>query len=98
MKTSDQKYRRRHWWKFTDWDAVGLTALFAAIIGGMVFGLGWVIAHPSTDDSDKTDSVTDTVAVMDSVQTKSDTAVFDTVISDTRVVIKTNRPIKVVVK
>ena len=98
MKTSDQKYQRRHWWKFTDWEAVGLTAIFIVPVGFMVFGLGWIIAHPNTDDSDKTDSVADTVAVMDSVQTKSDTAVFDTVISDTRVVIKTNRPTKVVIK
>lgn len=98
MKTSNQKYRRRHWWKFTDWDNVMIVAILVALVGFMLFGIGWIIAHPDTDDSDKTDSVADTVAVMDSVQTKSDTADFDTVISGTRVVIKTNCPIKVVVK
>jgi hypothetical protein len=98
MKTSNQKYRRSHWWKYTDWEAVELTAIFVALLGGLVFGLGWVIAHPNTDDGDKADSVADTTAIMDSVQTKSDTADFDTVISNTHVVIKANVPIKVVVK
>ena len=98
MKTSNQKYRSRHWWKFTDWDNVVMVAIVVALFGGMLFGIGWVIAHPGTDDSDKADSVANTTAVMDSIQTKSDTADFDTVISSTHVVIKANVPIKVVVK
>lgn len=98
MKTSNQKYRRRHWWKFTDWDNVMIVAILVALVGFMLFSIGWIIFHPDTDDSAKTDSVADTVAVMDSVKTKSDTAEFDTIISGTQVVIKTNCPIKIVVK
>lgn len=127
MKTSNQKYRRRHWWKFIDWDNALMTAILVALVGVMIFGLVWVIAHPGSDDSDKTDSITDSVQVdsvavdsmsdstlavdsvavdsipdstlvVDSVPTKSDPAVFDTTIENTRVVIKTNRRIKVVIK
>lgn len=67
MKTSNQKYRRSHWWKFTDWDSVMMTAVLIALFGGMIFGLGWVIVH---DDSGKTDSITDSVQV-DSVAVAS---------------------------
>lgn len=116
MKTSHQKYRRSHWWKFTDWENVGMGAIVVALTGGMIFGLGWVIAHPETDGSDKTDSVItaleefnkncdSTLALQNQSdttkseeQTKSDPAVFDSTIGGTRVVIKTNRPIRVVIK
>ena len=66
-----------------------MVAIVAALMLGILFGIIWVFAHPNIYVSDKTDSVADTVAVVDSVQTKSDTADFDTVISGTRVVIKT---------
>lgn len=118
MKTSNEKYRRRHWWKFADWDNVAMVSIVVALFAGMLFGIGWVIAHPGTDDSDKADSIADSVQVdsvavdsipdstlvVDSVptkskeETKSDPAVFDTTIENTRVVIKTNRCIKVIVK
>ena len=118
MKTSNQKYRRRHWWKFTDWDNVMMSAVLIALLGFMIFGLVWVITHPPHDDSDKTDSIADSVQVdsvavdsipdstlvVDSVptkseeETKSDPAVFDTTVENTRIVIKTNRRIKVTIK
>ena len=116
MKTSHEKYRRSHWWKFTDWDSVMMTAVLIALLGFMIFGLGWVIAHPGTDDSDKADSVItavekfnkncdSTIALQNQSdttkseeQTKSDQAVFDSTIGSTRVVIKTNRPVRVVIK
>lgn len=116
MKTSHEKYRRSHWWKFTDWDNVMLSAVFIALLGFMIFGLVWVITHPRTDDSGKSDSVITAVeefnkncdstlalqnqsdTTKSEEQTKSDDAVFDSTISGTRVVIKTNRPIRVVIK
>lgn len=115
MKTSNQKYRRRHWWKFTDWDNVMMVAILVALMGGMLFGIGWVIAHPGSD-SDKTDSIKEADSVITALEefnkncdstlalqnqpdtTKSDPAVFDTTIENTRIVIKTNRRIKVIVK
>lgn len=122
MKTSNQKYRRRHWWKYTDWDNVGLIIFLVALIGGMVFGLVWAIIQ-SEKNSEANDSIVDSVQMdsvavdslpdstlvadsvidsvlpgEDSVTTKSDQADFDITIENTRIVIKTNRNIKVVIK
>lgn len=112
MKTSHEKYRRSHWWKFTDWENVGIGAIVIALCGGMIFGLGWVIAHPGTDDNDKTDSAITAVeefnkncdstlalqnqpdTTKSEEKTKSDDEVFDSTIGGTRVVIKTNRPVR----
>ncbi len=109
MKTRDRKqYDKfskrvaRGWSNFVDWvedidfDDVFLNALLVLLIGFTI----WGVVHLATrkPHNDKTDSVADTVAVVDTVQTKSDTVVFDTVISDTRVVVKSNRPVKIVVK
>lgn len=116
MKTSNQKYRRSHWWKFTDWDNVMMSAVLIALLGFMIFGLVWVITHPRTDDSDKADSVITAVeefnkncdstlalqnqsdTTKSEEQTKSNPVVFDSTIDGTRVVIKTNRPVRVVIK
>lgn len=124
MKTSNQKYRRSHWWKFTDWGQVFWIALLGVIVGAGIYGIIWVIvegeklaaaANDSITDSVQVDSVAvdsipDSTLVVDSVptkseeetkseeKTKSDPAVFDTTIENTRVVIKTNRRIKVIVK
>lgn len=128
MKTSNQKYRRSHWWKFTDWEKVFWIVFLAVIIGAGLYGMIYVIVQSekqyaaASDSIKEADSVVTTLeefhkncdstialqnqsdAVMDSVQTKSeektksDDAVFDSTIAGTRVVIKTNRPIRVVVK
>ena len=116
MKTSHEKYRRSHWWKFTDWDSVMMTAVLIALLGFMIFGLVWVITHPGHGDSDKADSAItavekfnkncdSTIALQNQSdttkseeQTKSDQAVFDSTIGSTRVVIKTNLPVRVVIK
>lgn len=113
MKTTNQKYRSRHWWKFTDWGNVAMIAVLVAFVGFMLFGIGWVIVH---DDSDKADSIKEADSVITALEefnkncdstlalqnqtdtTKSDPAVFDTTIENTRIVIKTNRHIKVTVK
>lgn len=84
------------WAEDIDFGEILMNLFFILFIGGVFFGFAYLGVHDS--HKNKTDSIADTVAVVDSVQTKSDTADFDTVISDTRVVIKTNRPIKVVVK
>lgn len=114
MKTTNQKYRRSHWWKFTDWSNVAMIAVLVVFVGFMLFGIGWVITHPGTDD--KADSIKEADSVITALEefnkncdstlalqnqsgtTKSDPAVFDSTIGGTRVVIKTNRPIRVVVK
>ena len=109
MKTQNQKqYGKfskrvaRGWSDFVDWvedidfEDVFLNALLLLLIGFTI----WGVVHLATRKThkDKTDSIADTVAVVDTVQTKSDTVVFDTIISDTRVVVKSNHPVKVVVK
>ena len=109
MKTQNQKHydkfskRIERWWSnVVDWaegidfDYIFLNTLLAFLIGFTIFAVIYVATHNPHED--KTDSISDTVAVMDTVETKSDTVVFDTVISDTRVVIKAIHPIKVVIK
>ncbi len=123
MRTKNQKYRRSHWWKFTDWEKVFWSAFLVVIIGTGIYGIIYVIVHSekqvaaandsivdSVTDSVAVNSVVDSTLIVDSivtksaeetkseVKTKSDDAVFDSTIGGTRVVIKTNRPIRVVVK
>lgn len=122
MKTTHQKYRRSHWWKFTDWEKVFWSAFLGVTIGAGIY----VIVQSEKQSAAANDSVVDSVITAvekfnkncDSTlalqnqsdmaksaeetkseeETKSDDAVFDSTISGTRVVIKTNRPIRVVVK
>ncbi len=126
MKTTHQKYRRSHWWKFTDWEKVFWSAFLGVIIGAGIYGIIYVIVQSEKQSAAANDSIVDSVITVveefnkncDSTialqnqsdmtksaeetkseeETKSDDAVFDSTISGTRVVIKTNRPIKVVVK
>jgi hypothetical protein len=58
-----------------------MSAVLIALFGFMIFGLVWAITHPPRDDSDKADSIADSVqvdsvAVVDSTLTKSDTVDF----------------------
>lgn len=100
MRTRQQKNYRRNWFSRIDWEAVGLNGLLAVIIGATIFAVIWVALHPN-DKTDSTDSVPDTVAVVDTMvesspgETKSYSTDFDTTVAGTRVVIKTNRRIKV---
>ena len=120
MKTTHQKYRRSHWWKFTDWEKVFWSAFLGVIIGAGIYGMIYVIVQSEKQSAAANDSTVDSVITAveefnkncDSTialqnqsdvtkseeETKSDDAVFDSTISSTRVVIKTNRPIRVVVK
>lgn len=114
MKTTHQKYRRSHWWKFTDWEKVFWSAFLGVIIGAGIYGIIYVIVQSEKQVAAANDSTADsvitaveefnkncdsTIALQNqSDTTKSDPAVFDSTISGTRVVIKTNRPIRVVVK
>lgn len=122
MKTSHQKYRRSHWWKFTDWAQVFWIALLGVIIGAGIYGIIYVIVQSEKQVAAANDSIKETDSVITALeefnkncdstlalqnqsdttkseeQTKSDDAVFDSTIDGTRVVIKTNRPIRVVVK
>ena len=92
MKTSSQKYKRRHWYKFTDWGNVMWLVLAVFGIAAFFYSV-FLIANNHGEKIEKTtDSVVDSTPV---VETKDDTAKFDTVIDNTRIVIKTNRPIKI---
>lgn len=76
MKTSRQKYRRSHWWKFVDWEDVFLNLLLLGVIAAVAFGIFWAITHPGNSKDQVADSVADSVAVVDSTLTKSDTVDF----------------------
>ena len=94
MKTTSQKYKRRHWYKFTNWQNVML--LVFAIVGlSAFFCTVFITANKHKNQIEKNDSIADSVSV---TETKDGTAKFDTVIDNTRIVIKTNRPIKVKVQ
>lgn len=96
MKTASQKYKRRHWYKFTDWQSVMWIVL--AVLGLITFFYYMCLAvskHREEKNEKAVDSVVDSAPT---VETKDDTAKFDTVIDNTRIVIKTNRPIKVKVQ
>ena len=94
MKTASQKYKRRHWYKFTNWQNVmwltlaiaGLSAFFCTV---------FITANKHENQIEKNDSITDSVPA---TKTKDDTAKFDTIIDNTRIVIKTNRPVKIKVQ
>lgn len=92
MKTSSQKYKRRHWYKFTDWQSVmGIALAVLALIAFFYIVFSNTNKHEEKNEN-AVDSVMDSVPA---VETKNDTAKFDTVIDNTRIVIKTNRPIKI---
>jgi len=109
MKTQNQKHEdkfskriARLWSNIVDWaedidlGEILMNLFLILLVSGIFFG--FMCIGISGFHEDKADSITDTVAVMDSVQTKSDTTDFDTIISDTRIIIKANRPVKIVVK
>lgn len=92
MKTSSQKYKRRHWYKFTDWQTVMCAVLALAGPFALIY-FAFTTTNKHEEKNEKVvDSIMDSVSV---VETKDDTANFDTVIDNTRIVIKTNRPIKI---
>ena len=76
MKTSRQKYRRSHWWKFVDWEDIVLNLLLLGIIAAVAFGIFWAVTHPGGNKDQVADSVADSVAVVDSTLTNSDTVDF----------------------
>lgn len=91
MKTASQKYKRRHWYKFTNWLNVMWLALTIAGLSTFFYTV-FIIANRHENQIEKNDSIADSVPA---TETKDDTAKFDTIIDNTRIVIKTNRPIKI---
>lgn len=94
MKTASQKYKRRHWYKFTDWQTVMWIVLALAGPFALIY-FAFTTTNKSEENEKAVDSVVDSAPV---VKTKDDTTKFDTIIDNTRIVIKTNRPIKVKVQ
>lgn len=95
MKTASQKYKRRHWYKFADWQNVMWIALLIFALIAFFYSV-FLVANKHEEKTEKAvDSVTDSVHV---VETKDNAANFDTIIDNTHVVIKTNRPIKIKVQ
>lgn len=92
MKTSSQKYKCRHWYKFTDWQSVMWIALGVLALITFCYYVFLGVHKYNEKNENAIDSVMDSVPA---VETKDDTAKFDTVIDNTRIVIKTNRPIKI---
>ena len=82
MKTSRQKYRRSHWWKFIDWEDVFLNLLLLGIIAAVAFGIFWAITHPGDSKDQVADSVITTLEEFNKncdstvALTKSDTVDF----------------------
>ena len=103
MRTHQQKQFRRGWFRRIDWEVVGLNALMVIVIGATIAAVILAVTRPGKD-TDAADSVPDTVAVVDTVvesspeETKSYSTDFDTTVAGTRVVIKTNRNIKISIR
>jgi len=95
MKTASQKYKHRHWYKFTNWQNVMWLALAVFGIAAFFYSV-FLVANNHEEKIEKiADSVVDSTHI---VETKDDIAKFDTIIDNTRIVIKTNRPIKIKVQ
>lgn len=102
MRTKNQKYRRSHWWKFTDWENIFHIALIAITV---VCFFTIIVYAAFTSEKRRESAKQTTDSIHDSTQadsipkeTKSDPAVFDSTISSTRVVVGASRPVKIVVK
>lgn len=95
MKTSSQKYKRRHWYKFTDWQTVMWIALGVLALIAFFYT---VFSNTNKHEEKNEKAVDSVVDSAPAVETKDDTAKFDTIIDNTRIVIKTNRLIKIKVQ
>lgn len=92
MKTSSQKYKRRHWYKFINWLSVTWIAL---VVFALIAFFYTVFSNTNKHEEKNENAVDSVVDFVPAIETKDDTAKFDTAIDNTRIVIKTNRPIKI---